>query len=86
MLQHLPALRIAPSFPAPGQLPDLFRFSKRESPWERSLQVGFEELDRVLSVGMSNSLFGLSHPPWDAILVLEIGRTECGFQAAFFPR
>ena len=40
----------------------------------------------VLSVGMSNSLFGLSHPPWDAILVLEIGRIECCFQSPFFPR
>jgi hypothetical protein len=38
MLQHLPALRVAPGFPAARQFPDLALVLEGQRLWERSLQ------------------------------------------------
>src|ERR1700728_1792496 len=44
MLEHLPALGVAPCFAALGQFPNLFRITERELSWQRRLYVCFEAL------------------------------------------
>jgi hypothetical protein len=45
VIQHLPALRGLPGFPAARQLPDLLRVFECELPEQRGLRIGLEELN-----------------------------------------